>query len=99
VRPKRKLLPRERNYSTIERECLAIVWGIKKFHMYLSGRLFELQTDHQPLTYIQKAKLTNKRIMGWAMTLQEYRFRVVSIPGKDNFGSDFLSRVPGDQDQ
>ena len=92
----KKLLPRECNYSTIERECLAIVWGIKKFHLYLSGRSFILQTDHMPLTFIQKAKLTNKRIMGWAMTLQEYRFRVMSIPGKDNFGSDFLSRVPGD---
>ena len=35
--------------------------------------------------------------MGWAMMLQEYIFRVVSIPGKSNIGSDFLSRVPGDE--
>ena len=93
----KKLLPRERNYSTIERECLAIIWAIKKFDLYLSGRSFIIQTDHRPLSYIQQAKLSNKRIMGWAMMLQEYRFRVVSIPGKSNFGSDFLSRVPGDE--
>ena len=50
----KKLLPRECNYSTIERECLAIVWGIKKFHLYLSGRSFILQTDHMPLTFYSK---------------------------------------------
>ena len=66
----KKLLPRERNYSTIERECLAIIWAIKKFDLYLSGRSFIIQTDHRPLSYIQQAKLSNKRIMGWAMMLQ-----------------------------
>ena len=45
----RKLSPRERRYSTIERECLAIVWAIGRFCIYLYGREFLLQTDHQPL--------------------------------------------------
>ena len=45
----RKLLPRERNYSTVEKECLAVVWAIQKFQMFLYGKLFERETYHQPL--------------------------------------------------
>ena len=41
----RKLLDRERRYSVMDRECLGIVWGIKKFAMYLYGKQFTLQTD------------------------------------------------------
>ena len=89
----RKLLPREQNYSTIERECLAIVWALQKFEVYLCGQHFVIQTDHQPLVYMNKAKVINKRIMRWALQLQEFRFRLESIPGKLNFGPDFLSRV------
>ena len=63
----RKLLPREQNYSTIERECLAIVWTLQKFELYLSGRFFVIQTDHQPLVHINRAKVINKQIMRWAM--------------------------------
>ena len=92
----KKLLQRQRNYSTIERECLSIVWAVQKFEAYLWGRDFVIQTDHQPLTYINQTKVINKKIMRWAMILQEFRFRVESIPGNQNFGPDFLSRVPGE---
>ena len=92
----KKLLPRETRYSTIEKECLAIVWAVERFQVYLYGREFVLQTDHQPLTFMDKARLTNSRVMRWALTLQPFRFRLESIPGKDNVGADFLSRVdPG----
>ena len=92
----KKLLQRQRNYSTIERECLSIIWAVQKFEAYLWGRDFVIQTDHQPLTYINQTKVINKKIMRWAMILQEFRFRVESIPGNQNFGPDFLSRVPGE---
>ena len=89
----RKLSPRECKYSTIERECLAIVWAIQKFRVYLYGREFVLQTDHQPLIYLNRAKFLNDRIMRWAMFLQSYAMRIESIKGSENVGADYLSRV------
>lgn len=89
----RKLLPREKNYAIIERECLAIVWGIQKFEPYLYGREFVLETDHQPLTYLNRTRTANGRLMRWALLLQPYRFRLRAIKGCDNVGADYLSRV------
>ena len=90
----RKLQPRETRYSTIERECLAIVWGTIKFQEYLYGTEFILETDHQPLQYLGKAQFQNGRLMRWALTLQPYRFLLRAIHGKDNVGADCLSRNP-----
>ena len=59
----KKLSSAERNYSTMEKECLAIVWGIKRFYLYLYGVPFVLQTDHEPLKYMDSAKYTNARLM------------------------------------
>ena len=77
----------------MEKECLAIVWAVKKFMPYLYGTEFTLQTDHQPLVYLNKAKFLNDRIMRWAMYLQNYRIKIQSIKGMDNLGADYLSRV------
>ena len=66
----KKLLPREKNYSTIEKECLGIIWGIEKFRKYLYGVEFLLETDHKPLSYLQTVKVLYPRIMRWAMRLQ-----------------------------
>ena len=89
----KKLSSAERNYSTIEKECLAIVWGFKRFHLYLYGVPFVLQTDHEPLKYMNSAKFANGRLMRWAMFLQSYNSRVEAIKGSENVGADYLSRV------
>lgn len=88
----RKLQDREQSYAVIEKECLAVVWGVQKFHQYLCGQEFLLETDHQPLTYLDKSKTENSRLMRWALLLQQYRFRIVTIKGSDNVGADYLSR-------
>lgn len=88
----RKLLDREKNYSTIEREGLAVVWGIQHFRRYLFGTKFVLQTDHQPLTYIRNMQNDNNRLMRWALILQSYDFRIEYLRGKDNVIADLLSR-------
>ena len=89
----KKLSGATKSYSTVKKECLAIVWGIEKFVSYLYGRTFVLQTDHQPLIYLASAKLTNPRFLRWALKLQPYRFRVESIRGSDNVGAVYLSRL------
>ena len=89
----RKLLPREQKYSVIEKEGLAIIWGVQKFHQYIYGTEFVLETDHAPLLYMNKTKLSNPRIMRWALALQPFRFRVEVIKGSQNVGADFLSRL------
>ena len=88
----KKLLPREKNFSTIERECLAIIWGVLKFRTYLFGKEFLIETDHEPLAYLKKAKLEHSRLMRWALALQPFNFRVVYIKGKENCCADMLSR-------
>ena len=93
-----KLLPRKSRYSTIERECLSIAWAVNKFQLYLAGKEFNIQTDHKPLEFLHSAKTQNDRIMRWALFLQQFRYRISSIPGKSNVGSDFLSRLPGEND-
>lgn len=88
----RKLLPAEKNYSVIERECLSIVWAVNKFKYYLLGTEFILEVDHKPLVYMNTFKGDNARLMRWALALQAYRFSLVHIPGKENLGADLLSR-------
>ena len=88
----KKLVPREKNYSVIERECLAIVFGIRKIQKYLYGAECVLQTDHAPLSYIQKCRIESGRIMQWALFLQNYQFKVEAIKGSDNVCADYLSR-------
>ena len=93
----RKLLDRETRYSTIERECLAIVWAIQKFVRYLHGRKFVLQTDHRPLTFLRSSSFKNGRVMRWALQLQEFAFDIKPIEGEANTFADILSRADTDQ--
>ena len=92
----KKLLPREVKYSTVERECLSIVWSIEKFKIYLFGREFILQTDQQPLTYLRSMRNSNPRLSRWSLALQPYSFRIEYIKGCDNNCADLLSRCPVD---
>ena len=89
----RKLLERERSYGISEKECLSIVWGIKKFQKYLYNLPFFLQTDHRCLKYLEESKFSNQRLMRWALALQCYQFEIEAIKGSKNIGADYMSQL------
>lgn len=88
----RKLLPRERRYSVIERECLAIVWAVQKLSRYLLGSRFIIESDHKPLSFLTSRRSTSARLSRWALALQSYSFEMSHIPGSANCLADLLSR-------
>ena len=82
------------NYSTIEKECLALVLAIQHFEVYLSSSSLPICvfSDHNPLVFINKMKNSNQRLLRWSLMLQEYNIEVRHIRGKDNVIADCLSR-------
>ena len=89
----RSLTSSERNYSVIQRECLAIVFGLKQFHHYLLGKSFRLYTDHAPLQWLAEQKMEGM-LFRWALAMQEYTFKIVYRKGSANTNADALSRLP-----
>ncbi len=89
----RKMTPAESRYSVTEKECLAIVWALKKLYPYLYGVKFVLQTDHKALKWLQTARLTNSRVSRWSLALQPYKFDIQYKQGTTNANADSLSRI------
>ena len=90
----RKLLPREKNYSVVEKECLAIVWSLQMFHVYLYGQRFVIETDHQPLSWLHRMKNPNQRLTRWALAVQPHCFKMHHHSGSKNGNADGLSCGP-----
>ncbi len=95
----RSLTQAERNYSQLEREALAIVFGLQRFHQYLYARKFTLWTDNKPLSLILGSKkglpiLAASRIQRWAVILSGYTYVIKHRPAERNCHADFLSRLP-----
>lgn len=94
----RALTPAEERYSQPDREGLAIVYAVTKFHRFIFGRRFRLQTDHAPLLRIFGSKkgipvYTANRLQRWALTLLNYDFSMEYV-STDKFGNaDVLSRL------
>uniref|UniRef100_A0ABD2XP31 Reverse transcriptase domain-containing protein n=1 Tax=Trichogramma kaykai TaxID=54128 RepID=A0ABD2XP31_9HYME len=89
----RVLTPAERNYNTSEKECLALLWAIKKLRPYLEGYRFVAITDHSALQYLRNLKEPTGRLARWALEMQQWDFEVVHRKGKYNELPDALSRV------
>ena len=85
----------EARWSTIERECYGIVFGLQKFEFFLKGREFIIKTDHRPLVYIDTVDFRNPKVERWSHILSHFRFVVQYIPGVENNLADLLSRPSG----
>ncbi|KAG1459842.1 hypothetical protein G6F56_006072 [Rhizopus delemar] len=86
----------ERNYSTTERECLAIIWSLNYFYPYLYGAHFSIYTDHAALKSIIATKMPRGRIARWILTIQSFTFTIYHRKGALNSDADALSRLPED---
>ena len=93
----RKFNCHQLNYSTIEKETLALVWGLQQFDVYLAGGAVPITvySDHNPLTFLHSLKSPNQRLMRWALFLQPYNLQIRYIRGVDNVMADALSRAHG----
>ena len=65
---------------------------MKYFYRYI-GQTFTIETDHQPLKWLQQMKSSNQRISRWALILQQHRFEIHHRSGSNNANADGLSRV------
>ncbi|XP_043225249.1 uncharacterized protein K02A2.6-like isoform X2 [Amphibalanus amphitrite] len=95
----RTLTESERRYAQIDREALAIVFGVCKFHNYLLGNRFKLVTDHKPLLRLfgehqDLPTMTSARIRRWALKLSTYSYSVEHRPTDRMGNADALSRLP-----
>ena len=89
------LISAEQKYSVGEREALACVWACERWHMYVYDRSFTLRTDHQALTALLATSGSghrHQRIHRWYERLHQYNFTLQFTPGRENVGTDLLSR-------
>ena len=91
----KKFNKHQKNYSTIEKECLALILAIQQFEVYLTSSTSPIVvfSDHNPLSFLHKLKNKNQRLLKWSLLLQEFNLDIRHIKGKDNIIPDALSRV------
>ena len=85
----------QKNYSTIEKECLALLLALQYFDVYLNTTVHPIvvYTDHNPLTFIHEMKNKNQRLTRWSLMLQEFDLEIYHVKGRDNIIADALSRI------
>ncbi len=91
----RKFNKHQLNYSTIEKEALALLLALQHFEVYLGSSNLPVIvfTDHNPLVFLSRMYNQNQRLMRWALVLQNYNVEIKHKKGVDNVLADALSRV------
>nr|GFA11184.1 DNA-directed DNA polymerase [Tanacetum cinerariifolium] len=83
----------ETNYTTTEKEMLAVVYAFEKFRSYLIMNKSIVYTDHSTLKYLFAKKDAKARLLRWILLLQEFDFKVIDTRGAENYAADHLSRL------
>ena len=83
----------QRNYTTTEKELLAVVYALDKFRSYLIGSAIVIFTDHSALKYLLTKKNSKARIIRWVLLLQEFNIQIRDKKGVENVVADHLSRL------
>ena len=95
----RTLAPEEKKYSQLDKEALAIIYGVRHFHQYIYGRSFIIVSDHKPLMHLfSESKATpamaSAKIQRWTLLLRAYDYHIEHKSAKENNNADALSRLP-----
>nr|GFA20575.1 reverse transcriptase domain-containing protein [Tanacetum cinerariifolium] len=83
----------ELNYTTTEKEMLAVVYAFEKFRSYLILNKSIMYTDHSTLKYLFAKKDSKARLLRWVLLLQEFTFKVIDTKGAENLAADHFSRL------
>ncbi|GJY70672.1 reverse transcriptase domain-containing protein [Tanacetum coccineum] len=83
----------ESNYTTTEKEMLAMVYAFEKFRSYLIMNKSIVYTDNSALKYLFNKKDAKARLLQWVLLLQEFDFKVIDTKGAENYMADHLSRL------
>nr|GEY21692.1 reverse transcriptase domain-containing protein [Tanacetum cinerariifolium] len=87
------MIKAESNYTTTEKEMLAVVYAFKKFRSYLIMNKSIVYTDHSTIKYLFAKKDSNERLLRWVLLLQEFIFKVIDTKGAENLATDHLSQL------
>nr|GFA04447.1 reverse transcriptase domain-containing protein [Tanacetum cinerariifolium] len=83
----------EANYTTTEKELLAVVYAFEKFRSYLIMNKSIVYTDHSAFKYLFTKKDAKARLLRWILLLQEFDFKDIDTKGAKNYAADHLSRL------
>nr|GFC25553.1 reverse transcriptase domain-containing protein [Tanacetum cinerariifolium] len=83
----------ETNYTTTEKEMLAVVYAFEKFRSYLIMNKSIVYTDHSALKYLFAKKDAKACLLRWILLLQEFDFKVIDTKGAENYAANHLSRL------
>uniref|UniRef100_A0A2N9FSQ6 RNA-directed DNA polymerase n=1 Tax=Fagus sylvatica TaxID=28930 RepID=A0A2N9FSQ6_FAGSY len=89
----RTLNSAQMNYTTTEKELLAVVFALDKFRSYLMGTSIVVFTDHAALRYLLSKKDAKARLIRWILLLQEFNLQIKDKKGVENVVADHLSRL------
>ncbi|XP_078433682.1 uncharacterized protein LOC144704977 [Wolffia australiana] len=81
------------NYTTTEKELLAIVFALENFRSYILGSKIVVFSDHSALKFLLNKKETKPRLIRWILLLQEFDIEIKDKPGRENLVADHLSRL------
>nr|XP_027088481.1 uncharacterized protein LOC113709825 [Coffea arabica] len=87
------------NYSTTEKELLAVIFALEKFRSYLLGAKVIVFSDHAALRYLMTKKDAKPRLIRWILLLQEFDMKIRDKRGSENLVADHLSRIPVGEDK
>ncbi|GBM73598.1 Retrovirus-related Pol polyprotein from transposon 17.6 [Araneus ventricosus] len=87
----KKFTDAQKKYGTTKKECAAIISAIKKLKYYLDGQHFTIETDHNPLVWLNSNAGKNQLLRRWSLSLQPFQYKVVHKAGKKHVNADALS--------